>query len=285
MLITCYNKLEFIADAIRSAKAEYEHVIVVDDCSTDGSREVIDAFDNLEKIYNNTNIGVTKATIEGLNYAVTRGYSFVVMLDGDDLLAPGTFNVFNYLIEQEKFTAIYSQAVRSKFHDMRQHVKYCKLEDFYEVKQPLKQWLSRGKATTAFCAKPGDILANISPYVGIQDHQIGYSIHKNSEKIAYISAKTHYCSVAAESNLSSNKYAVVSSQIKLYSIIYNEVKNYNEVKRYARRTHNRCGAMRHFPNRVGYLFMIELFIRRFILPIYTPESILRLSQRILQKIE
>ena len=45
-VITNYNKARYIADAIQSAIDQGDHVIVVDDASTDETREVVTSFDD-----------------------------------------------------------------------------------------------------------------------------------------------------------------------------------------------------------------------------------------------
>jgi len=86
ILVTCYNLESYIGSALESVFCQdytgnFE-VIVVDDCSTDGSIEVINRFPNVKLISNEVNQGVLLSTIKGLKAATGE---LVFFLDGDDV--------------------------------------------------------------------------------------------------------------------------------------------------------------------------------------------------------
>lgn len=91
VIITCYNKASCIERAVNSAKcaAPKTEVIVVDDCSTDESRQIILSLEIDQKIFHPTNRGALQANLSGMRAA--RG-TYLVMLDGDDVLAPFVFH-------------------------------------------------------------------------------------------------------------------------------------------------------------------------------------------------
>jgi len=286
VVITCYNKSEYISDAINSAKAEYANVIVVDDCSTDSSKEIISFFDGIDCIFLNENVGVAKATLEGVKRAINKCFDYVVLLDGDDVLAKGTSIFFSKAIVEDGYTVIYTKPSRDKLKDNRKiGVSNTVQGDIEEIKTPLRQWLKNGRATTALCARPQDIIKTYFPNITVQDHQIGYSLHKNAEKIGYATAHTHFCSIAKEENLSKNRFLVSISDIRLYNAIYEETKSIYEIKHYAKRIHRRCGKLAKFPERIGKALAFELFFRRYIFPFHSHKSIFRLTQRIINKVD
>lgn len=87
----CYNAAAFVAETIESVAAQtypsVEH-IVVDDCSTDGSWEVIQQYaDPVTPIRLPENRGGSYARNRGAEIA--RG-QYIMFLDADDLIAPGT---------------------------------------------------------------------------------------------------------------------------------------------------------------------------------------------------
>jgi glycosyltransferase involved in cell wall biosynthesis len=89
VIIPCYNRARFIAEAIGSALAQDHReteVIVVDDGSTDGSWDVISSFGRRVRAVRVENGGVGRARNIGIAHA--RG-SLVKFLDSDDLLEPG----------------------------------------------------------------------------------------------------------------------------------------------------------------------------------------------------
>lgn len=95
IIVTCFNKRDTIVRAIKSAvqQAELGHlrveVIVVDDASTDGSREILTALNHPEValLFIEQNQGALRAYLRGFARATGQ---YVVMLDGDDMLAPNS---------------------------------------------------------------------------------------------------------------------------------------------------------------------------------------------------
>ena len=88
VVIPNYNYQRFVADAIESALRQ-DHpeveVIVVDDCSTDGSREVIERYvDRVRTIFLPENGDQTAACNAG--WSASR-HEIVIFLDSDDMLA------------------------------------------------------------------------------------------------------------------------------------------------------------------------------------------------------
>jgi glycosyltransferase involved in cell wall biosynthesis len=87
--VTNHNYAEFLPGAVRSALAQQGtavEVIVVDDGSTDSSREVIAGFGDSVRAYFQGNEGQTSAVNAG--FAACSG-DVVIFLDADDELAPG----------------------------------------------------------------------------------------------------------------------------------------------------------------------------------------------------
>jgi glycosyltransferase involved in cell wall biosynthesis len=91
-VLTVYNKRRYLADVLASVAAQEgdfeREVIVVDDGSTDGSRELIESWGARLpgfRLIAQPNQGPSIATNRGLAAA---SMSLVKLLDGDDLLAP-----------------------------------------------------------------------------------------------------------------------------------------------------------------------------------------------------
>lgn len=94
VVIPCYNYGHYLPEAVASALTQSGvavDVIIVDDCSVDGSAEVADrlAVDHpaVSVIHHPVNRGHIRTYNDGL--AAARG-DFVVLLSADDLLAPGS---------------------------------------------------------------------------------------------------------------------------------------------------------------------------------------------------
>lgn len=89
VIITCYNLNSYIKEAIDSALSQdypgEVQVVVVDDLSTDGSRELLLNTEGIDLVLQNENSGVMNAIIAGLS--VTR-HDVIFFLDGDDCWHP-----------------------------------------------------------------------------------------------------------------------------------------------------------------------------------------------------
>jgi glycosyltransferase involved in cell wall biosynthesis len=88
VVITCYNAERFLAAAIRSALAQTYaplEVVVVDDGSTDGSREVAASFGDQITLVAQPHRGGNAARNAGI--ARSRG-EYILFLDADDILGP-----------------------------------------------------------------------------------------------------------------------------------------------------------------------------------------------------
>ena len=87
VIITNFNYANFVGEAISSVLSQtypYVECIVVDDGSTDNSREVIESFGNVKSIFR-SNAGQAQAGLTGLS---SISGSIVVFLDSDDYLLP-----------------------------------------------------------------------------------------------------------------------------------------------------------------------------------------------------
>ena len=91
IVILSYNYAEYIIDAINSVmNQDYNNIqlIIVDDCSTDNSTEIIENLLDeyqFEFVKNETNLGVNGALLRGMS--AVRG-EYVSWLSCDDLIAP-----------------------------------------------------------------------------------------------------------------------------------------------------------------------------------------------------
>lgn len=86
IVITNYNYGQYLKEAIESALLVSDDVIIVDDCSTDNSFEIIQEFaKKVTQVYLTTNRGVGAARNSGISKAK---YDYIICLDADDTLNP-----------------------------------------------------------------------------------------------------------------------------------------------------------------------------------------------------
>ena len=90
VVVTCHNLENYIGLAIESVLSQDYRglidVVVIDDCSTDRSVEIIKSYANVRYLRPERNLGVLMATVLGLES--TTG-ELVCFLDGDDVWEPG----------------------------------------------------------------------------------------------------------------------------------------------------------------------------------------------------
>lgn len=103
IIITTYNYAQFVERSIRSAidqtlhEDEYE-IIVVNDCSTDNTKKVLENFDEEIRVFNLTeNLGLAGARNFGIRKA--RG-QFIVFLDADDYIHKELLRVQKLFLEE-----------------------------------------------------------------------------------------------------------------------------------------------------------------------------------------
>ncbi|MEL6812390.1 MAG: glycosyltransferase family 2 protein [Bacteroidota bacterium] len=128
--ITSYNQKEYLKVAVDSVLAQtlqpYE-IVIVDDCSSDGSQEVIneycEAHPSLIKAhFNNENKGITKSRNVALSL-VTGEYT--TWLDGDDKYLPEKLEVQAKVVRQSGADVVYTNFYYSKSDINEYHRIWC----------------------------------------------------------------------------------------------------------------------------------------------------------------
>lgn len=118
VVITTYNHAEFLKDAIDSVLAQsYQpiEVIVVDDGSTDHTKEVVGQYANIRYVYQR-NAGLSAARNTGIRESAGK---FVLFLDADDWLYDEAVETnVKYLITHERWQFV------AGFHDKVDQWKY-----------------------------------------------------------------------------------------------------------------------------------------------------------------
>ena len=108
IIVTTFNKEEYILQTLKSAIVQFNNneanyqIIVVDDGSSDRSYEMAkDYLKNSKvdyKIFKQKNTGPSVAINNSLKFVK---YSFIKLLDGDDLLSPDSLDYMKKQMEKE----------------------------------------------------------------------------------------------------------------------------------------------------------------------------------------
>jgi len=139
IVITCYNQGDFIKEAVDSALAQNcrdREIIVVDDGSTDGSRQLLKTYANaitLETV--EVNGGAVAARNRGA--AIARG-DYLVFLDGDDRLQPSALDVYASVADRKSPKLILARMlffrgslVTERTEKQPSEIKLVEYEDYF----------------------------------------------------------------------------------------------------------------------------------------------------------
>ena len=121
VIIPAYNCTKTIRKTLFSLASQTDshfYVTIVDDCSVDNLKAVIDEFDsilNIQYIRNNQNIGCGMSRQVGIDHIKSSHYCF---LDSDDMFMPYTVQIFNRAIEKNpEIEFLYGQFYRQSLAD------------------------------------------------------------------------------------------------------------------------------------------------------------------------
>lgn len=106
-ILATFNQDRFIAEAVESIASQVDEVIVIDDCSTDDTSQVIAGLDipHLVSLRNETQQGVSRS----YNIAVARSNADILVIQGgDDRSLPGRVSAQISAFEDEAVTLVYS---------------------------------------------------------------------------------------------------------------------------------------------------------------------------------
>lgn len=114
VILPTYNNEGTIFDSIKSIlNQSYQdfELIIINDCSTDKTKQVIESFDDNRIIYleNNKNIGRSKS--RNMAIKIAKG-DFIAVMDGDDISVPNRLNKqLKYLMENPKIDLVASNII------------------------------------------------------------------------------------------------------------------------------------------------------------------------------
>ncbi len=82
-IIPTYNNCSTIGDVILGVKKYINHIIVIDDGSTDKTKEIINGIDSIEIITFPENKGKGSALRSGFKSAISQGFDYAITIDSD----------------------------------------------------------------------------------------------------------------------------------------------------------------------------------------------------------
>ncbi len=89
VVIPVYNEIETLARVLEKIRQYHAgDILAIDDGSTDGSYEALLDFDRVKVVRRDKNLGYGQSIIDGLRYAVEKGYEQVITIDCDEQHEP-----------------------------------------------------------------------------------------------------------------------------------------------------------------------------------------------------
>ena len=144
IVIACYNQEAFIRESVESALSQGhpdKEIIVVDDCSSDGTANVLKTFGasiNLAILPKNS--GVYASRNHGASLA---NGEYLVFLDGDDVLMPWALDVYCHLVIARRPKIVLGRAVRfhgkvpgANTNDIPNSVQFVEYDHFLAKDRP-----------------------------------------------------------------------------------------------------------------------------------------------------
>lgn len=85
LIVPAYNEAENIISVVAEVKRDLPQVeiLVVNDCSTDNTLDILRKTEGINYISHPFNLGYSNAVQLGFKYAVENGYDYVIQFDGD----------------------------------------------------------------------------------------------------------------------------------------------------------------------------------------------------------
>ena len=111
-VITAYNEAATIVEVCRRSRAHLDHVVVVDDASSDRTAGLLDGED-VTVLHHPRNLGKASALWTGMQHAVRHGASGVITLDGDGQHAPEDIPRLIRAVEDNPGCMVVAARVRS----------------------------------------------------------------------------------------------------------------------------------------------------------------------------
>ncbi len=120
VVIPVFNEEKSIFNVITKVFNHCDKIIVVNDSSTDGSKEILESInnDNLIIVTNEKNLGIGGATKVGIKKALEIGAEIIIKFDGDGQHSSNDIPEFISLIENENYDFVKGNRFKSSISQM-----------------------------------------------------------------------------------------------------------------------------------------------------------------------
>jgi len=211
--ILCYNHENYISKAIESCLSQtYENleIIIVDNASTDGSIEIIEAYEKKNECIKFFKLDENRFPSGGTNFAIqqTQG-EYIAILSGDDSFKSNKIEVqLNYMLEYDLSNSFtWAHIVNDKGEELLGHEMADLFNQAFTNDSLKEHFLSQGNALCALTAMfHKDIFSRHGFFdhrlLQLQDFEFWLRIIKYEPITVFQQKLTNYCVRDDESNLS-----------------------------------------------------------------------------------
>ncbi len=115
--IPTYNEREHAEEVVAAVRGYVSDVLVVDDGSTDGTRELIQGIDGIESVFHEENYGYGQALITAFGHAQAHKYDWLITIDCDHQHEPAYIPIFRDAIAADDADIISGTRYLQTFHN------------------------------------------------------------------------------------------------------------------------------------------------------------------------
>ncbi len=115
--IPTYNERDHVEEVVAAVRGYISDVLVVDDGSTDGTRELIQGIAGIDSVFHNANHGYGQALITAFGHARSHKYDWLITIDCDHQHEPGYIPKFQEAITADDADIISGTRYLQTFHN------------------------------------------------------------------------------------------------------------------------------------------------------------------------
>lgn len=92
--IPVFNEVRYVGRVLDKVRRFHPEILVIDDGSTDGTSQLLQARDDIKLVRHPENRGYGQSLIDAFRYADRRGYDWIITIDCDDQHEPARIPLF-----------------------------------------------------------------------------------------------------------------------------------------------------------------------------------------------
>ncbi len=115
--IPTYNERDHVEEVVAAVRGYISDVLVVDDGSTDGTRDLIRRIDGIDSVFHDVNYGYGQALMTAFGHALCQEYDWLITIDCDHQHEPAYIPKFQEAIAADDADIISGTRYLQTFHD------------------------------------------------------------------------------------------------------------------------------------------------------------------------